>query len=419
MPTEVIETPSRSAKAEKYAYRNRSWTNTPNFKQLAKADLPVNPYSDEKYDSRQTFFSGAWSTNQSTGGVTYDAVPQWLYSGFDIRDKHDNAQNAAGFDAMANRTYDETMVALLVKAADMKANLAVMYAEAEKTSKHILTTATRVADAYRALRKGNFGEVAKQLGIRDSKTVYKRWRKGKRVKYEAFTRDESIVHKTWLEYKYGWMPLLMDVKQSAEFFAQQTLGGRPVHFVVEKKGRGRVEYDHSSTYAPAYGGVGSGTWRDQFVGDYECHIKLWLEVTNPALNQLQQLGVLNPALVAWEVVPYSFVIDWFLSVGDWLTAQTALTGLTIRKSLRSNVNITSYQYTQPSTVMSSSGYWYTNSARSCNLDKRWYARGSVDNLNTLLLSIPRQAPGRPFEKLVTGLALLKSNSRTNRALNRL
>lgn len=32
---------------------------------------------------------------------------------------------------------------------------------------------------------------------------------------------------------------------------------------------------------------------------------------------------LNPFVTAWELVPFSFVVDWFVNVGDWLQSQTA------------------------------------------------------------------------------------------------
>lgn len=35
----------------------------------------------------------------------------------------------------------------------------------------------------------------------------------------------------------------------------------------------------------------------------------------------QLLGLTNPELVAWELVPYSFVADWFIPLGDWMAAR--------------------------------------------------------------------------------------------------
>jgi hypothetical protein len=32
----------------------------------------------------------------------------------------------------------------------------------------------------------------------------------------------------------------------------------------------------------------------------------------------RQLGLLDPATVLWEIIPYSFVVDWFLPIGSYL-----------------------------------------------------------------------------------------------------
>lgn len=47
----------------------------------------------------------------------------------------------------------------------------------------------------------------------------------------------------------------------------------------------------------------------------------FLEEEVPSLSQ--QLGLTNPAIVAWELLPFSFVLDWVLPIGDWLTARHA------------------------------------------------------------------------------------------------
>jgi hypothetical protein len=295
----------------------------------------------------------------------------------------------SGFDSAATKVFNDTLVSLLGDIADVKTNLAVTYAEAAKTSDMILSTAKRFERAYRAFRKGNFKAVARELNLRS-----------------------GTVHKTWLEYKYGWTPLLMEVKGSAEFFAQQTLGGRPPRFVVQKKGKfpKPLGSGNKLTYAPAYGGTGSGSYEWKLQCDYRCRQKLWCEVVNPHFNRLQQLGLTNPALVAWESVPYSFVFDWFVSVGDWLTGLTALHGVSIRKSFRSNINSFHYEYAQDSTSYTVGSYYYFNGSRQFTVDKRHYARG-VLTVDPYSLSIPTQIPNS-FQKLVTGLALMKARNRT-------
>jgi hypothetical protein len=39
------------------------------------------------------------------------------------------------------------------------------------------------------------------------------------------------------------------------------------------------------------------------------------------------MGVVNPLSIAWEVIPFSFVVDWFIPVGQVLEACTATMGL--------------------------------------------------------------------------------------------
>jgi hypothetical protein len=43
-------------------------------------------------------------------------------------------------------------------------------------------------------------------------------------------------------------------------------------------------------------------------------------LANNALQKLKSVGLTNPLEIAWEVVPYSFVVDWMLPIGDAISA---------------------------------------------------------------------------------------------------
>jgi hypothetical protein len=49
--------------------------------------------------------------------------------------------------------------------------------------------------------------------------------------------------------------------------------------------------------------------------------------SSDVISLLSNLGLINPLSVAWEVVPFSFVIDWFIPVNKWLNSLTADAGL--------------------------------------------------------------------------------------------
>jgi hypothetical protein len=48
---------------------------------------------------------------------------------------------------------------------------------------------------------------------------------------------------------------------------------------------------------------------------------------SPLLNFLAQTGFTNPINLAYEVLPFSFVLDWLLPVGPWLETISAWDGL--------------------------------------------------------------------------------------------
>jgi hypothetical protein len=49
-------------------------------------------------------------------------------------------------------------------------------------------------------------------------------------------------------------------------------------------------------------------------------------LVNSRLAELQSFGVINPLSIAWEVVPFSFVVDWFIPIGATLEALTSTAG---------------------------------------------------------------------------------------------
>lgn len=44
--------------------------------------------------------------------------------------------------------------------------------------------------------------------------------------------------------------------------------------------------------------------------------------TNPGLALLNDVGLVNPMSIAWELIPFSFVVDWFYPIGDILRGIT-------------------------------------------------------------------------------------------------
>jgi len=367
--------------------RISSWNNTVGFNTIPKHLRPVNGYGDEHRTWQQgpvDYITRLKSTGAEIAGNSHGV----MYPGATIYNAMMGFRSStqSAWDATVVKAQNDAAIKVLGKMADAKVNLAVAYAEATKTSNLILDTARRIDRAYRALRKGNFKVVARELNITPSK-----------------------VHKTWLEYKYGWMPLLMDVKGSAEFFAQQSLTRSPKFTCTAVTEQ--VQYLAGTDNLGKLGGAGTD-WIANYVLERKvtCKIKLDCELSDPHYSELQQLGLTNPALVAWELVPFSFVFDWFIQVGDYLTALSAFHGVTIRRQCRSTIVGEAVRWSAPSKSSADSTYTYYHSGGTRYGVRRYYERVPV-TLNPWDLVMPK-VNRFDFPKLVTSLALLRGSHRS-------
>jgi hypothetical protein len=114
----------------------------------------------------------------------------------------------------------------------------------------------------------------------------------------------------WLELKYGWMPLHMSIFDCVKF--QREKANR---FRVEGRYTKKVKfgyYDDIQPYSPGLHAHG------QFSGTYFCGIRGDYAVRDRTYFNASRLSPLNPVSIAWELVPYSFVVDWFVDIGGYL-----------------------------------------------------------------------------------------------------
>jgi hypothetical protein len=73
-------------------------------------------------------------------------------------------------------------------------------------------------------------------------------------------------------------------------------------------------------------GEGKKFSRAQFVA----HVKL----SNPNLALASALGLANPVAIAWELIPFSFVVDRFVDVGSYLNSYSETFGWEISPGCR-------------------------------------------------------------------------------------
>ena len=80
------------------------------------------------------------------------------------------------------------------------------------------------------------------------------------------------------------------------------------------------------------GSFGQCVW--QGTSEESCKVSFTYDVPNTFLREFSTLGLTNPAVVAWELVPYSFVLDWLVPIGSWLDLLDAGAFLEYREGSR-------------------------------------------------------------------------------------
>lgn len=120
----------------------------------------------------------------------------------------------------------------------------------------------------------------------------------------------------WLEYSYGWKPLLSDIYGAAEESVRVVLNDIE-H--VQARYQSRESSLRPSNVA-ANTGIPVPILVSQDGADGKvlkvCRIGVTLRAS-PQFDWARWASV-NPIGIAWELCPYSFVADWFFDVGSYL-----------------------------------------------------------------------------------------------------
>jgi hypothetical protein len=198
-----------------------------------------------------------------------------------------------------DETVNKSVVKALNSIAGDSAQVGAAVAESRETGEMLGKAASQLLQAYRAARRNDWRSVAHHLQV-DPKNLLT----GKTIKDR------------WLEYQYGWKPLTQDIHDLALTGLSQIRKSttKQLRHYSGASWTDQSEYDLRGVHVRNTFSVSA---RTTFIATLENHF----------LSSLSDFGLINPLAVAWEVVPFSFMVDWFVPVGNVLQAYTATSGL--------------------------------------------------------------------------------------------
>lgn len=136
-----------------------------------------------------------------------------------------------------------------------------------------------------------------------------------------YISNPKAISDDYLAFQFGVLPLLSDIQGTSELLADYNLNlEAPIIIAIRTNSK-----EHFKEYLN--GQLFEGTMNISYVVKYK--------IDNPLARSLQSFGLVNPAEIAWEVMPWSFVFDWIAPIGPYLHALSADTGLEFVTGTRS------------------------------------------------------------------------------------
>jgi hypothetical protein len=167
----------------------------------------------------------------------------------------------------------------------------------------IVSRLNQLTAAAKALRQRNPQGFFRALGIPNDKAG------------RARVRDRiKPFGEKWLEFHLGWVPLCQDIYNGLQAFSREPFPQR-----CQGRARSSDSYVSSQSFTLA---------RNTSKVNYHVGVRVQgdIRIVNPNVALAASLGLANPVSVAWALVPYSFVIDWFVNVSDALGLYDGLLG---------------------------------------------------------------------------------------------
>ncbi len=239
--------------------------------------------------------------------------------------------------------------------------------------------------------------------------VERLWPPRKRAKKLA-----DVLSETWLEYRFGVLPLCSDLDDAMTAY----------HHLILREMRNRVSAtgrsERVTIQPPVDGSFGQVLTRQEKRKTYRVSVRykaglLW-KVDRDMSNgdwRRESLGLTIREFVptAWEILPWSFLVDYFVNVGEILEASVTDTSNVhyIVKTVRKETEVSLVCNVDNGRMQQLAGQLYISSGGSAGSAKQVYS--TVARRKLLTIPMPRLQVGIPSSPIqwanMAALATLK------------
>lgn len=288
---------------DRWEYRNLYYMERFGFRQVPKEDRPTN-YRSHICHVRHLFGPQ----------VTYQQTNLWGFT-YNMRDNIDGSLTIA-----SNRAFAK----LVEKAREVESSYGALIAQYNEAADMIFKRAKQLLDLVRGFFSRSARKTAKALRAL-SKGLPKTGGKRLPSPKELARASADKASQWWLEYWFGWSPMVADIQNAVEVLASHP----PYVPLKEGSGKGAMRTYRFMDKHPSTGTVQRFVYQDlkvEGVVQVGCKVRC----DNPNAYLARSLGLTDLPGIAWEVVPYSWLVNWFVDVAGWLDQWTWAFGLEIK-----------------------------------------------------------------------------------------
>lgn len=275
-------------------------------------------------------------------------------------------------------------------------NLGVFIAEGNQTLELIGDVATRTAKALNRITRGDFYGTARALfGGRPSPPLHK----PAKGLWGTKSSDLNTLAARVLEFQYGIKPLFKDAYAAGESLAHQLNQPYVKTYRVGVRKESVLttvsQWSIELQFAP-YSKLASATAKS--VRTHSRHLIARIEEADlPTLPAA--LGLLDPEVILWEKIPFSFVADWFIPVGPYLEARAAVSRL--RGTFVTSDKMVGVAHPPQSAYFQTTPSFHGNTSVN-------FTRAVSSSLSVTMPHVKPLSSSASFQHCLNGLALITS-----------
>lgn len=203
--------------------------------------------------------------------------------------------------------------------ANQRVALAIDVLQLGQTYKLMLQNLQTLKTFALALKSRNPKKVGRALGL-----LKRHPRRSQFGKYSVKPSDwrslSADLGSLWMMYSYGWKPFVEDIYNASQVLSAPI---KPIWINASS----HEEIDLNVTETGKDGSV--IIYTNQISGKVFARVGGVVTVTNHNLHTAKNAGFTNPASWLWEMIPFSFVVDWFSTFGEWMNSLDDEVGLSI------------------------------------------------------------------------------------------